>query len=183
MLFFDVRALLNFPIGNKLTLLLYLFIEYREAVAAAALQCDQIGQFLLYFGQLFKSCGNTCFAQIAHILGKFCKVVKIFNFSSEITFGQLLSTFGGFLLVTLTAVAAAAAWHHEFADKTPLGTPHMKHTSTEQWNKKNEVESVYASVYANVYALDIGIKEVDCVCVAYGLLVKILSEDEPSKTS
>ena len=34
-------------------------------------------------------------------LGIFCKVVKIFNFASEIIFGQLLQTFGDFLLVTL----------------------------------------------------------------------------------
>ena len=34
-------------------------------------------------------------------LGNFCKDVKIFNFSSEIIFGQLLYTFGDFLLVTL----------------------------------------------------------------------------------
>ena len=35
---------------------------------------------LLDFGQLFKAFGNNCFAQMAHILGKFCKGVKIFNF-------------------------------------------------------------------------------------------------------
>ena len=29
-------------------------------------QCDQIGRFL-FFGQLFKACGNNYFAQIAHI--------------------------------------------------------------------------------------------------------------------
>ena len=34
-------------------------------------------------------------------LGDFCKGVKIFNFSSEIIFGQLLQTFGDFLLVTV----------------------------------------------------------------------------------
>ena len=36
-------------------------------------------------------------------LGNFCKGVKIFNFSSEINFGQLLQTFGDFYLVTLRA--------------------------------------------------------------------------------
>ena len=46
---------------------------------------------LLNFGQIFKAFGNNYFSQIAHILGKFCKVVsKIFHFSSEILFGQLL---------------------------------------------------------------------------------------------
>ena len=41
---------------------------------------------LMHFGQLFKACGNNYFAQIAHILGNFCKLVKLFHFSSEITF-------------------------------------------------------------------------------------------------
>ena len=34
-------------------------------------------------------------------LSNICKGVKIFHFSSEIIFGQLLLTFGDFLLVTL----------------------------------------------------------------------------------
>ena len=34
-------------------------------------------------------------------LGNFCKGVKIYHFSSEILFGQLLWTFGDILLVTL----------------------------------------------------------------------------------
>ena len=34
-------------------------------------------------------------------LGNFCKGVKIYHFSSEINFGQLLQTFGDFYLVTL----------------------------------------------------------------------------------
>ena len=34
-------------------------------------------------------------------LGNFCKGVKIYHFSSEIIFGQLLWTFGDFFLVTL----------------------------------------------------------------------------------
>ena len=45
---------------------------------------------LLHFGQLFKTCGNNYFALITHILGNFCKGVKIFQFSSGIIFGQLL---------------------------------------------------------------------------------------------
>ena len=55
---------------------------------------------LLHFWQLFKACDNNYFAQITHILGKLCKVVKIFNFSSEIIFWQLFLVFGDFLLVT-----------------------------------------------------------------------------------
>ena len=53
-------------------------------------------------GQIFKAGGKNYFAQIAHIFDNFCKVVKIFNLSSAIIFGQLLQTFGDFLLVTLT---------------------------------------------------------------------------------
>ena len=34
-------------------------------------------------------------------LDNFCKGVKIYHFSSEILFGQLLLTFGNFILVTL----------------------------------------------------------------------------------
>ena len=37
-------------------------------------------------------------------LGNFCKVVKIYHFSSEIIFGHLLQTFGDFFLVTLYAM-------------------------------------------------------------------------------
>ena len=59
---------------------------------------------LLHFEQLFKACGNNHFDQI---LGNFCKVVKILHFSSEIFFGQLLSTFGHFLLVTLVGTQEA----------------------------------------------------------------------------
>jgi len=58
---------------------------------------------LLHFGQLFKACGINYFAQIALNLGNFCKVVKIFQLAWEIIFGQLLWTFGDFLLVTLFA--------------------------------------------------------------------------------
>ena len=34
-------------------------------------------------------------------LGNFCEGVRIYHFSSEIIFGQLLQTFGDFFLVTL----------------------------------------------------------------------------------
>ena len=42
------------------------------------------------FGQLFKAFGNNLFTQISQILRQFFKGVKIFNFSSEIIFLQLL---------------------------------------------------------------------------------------------
>ena len=41
---------------------------------------------LLPFGLLFKACVDNYFGQIAHVLGRFCKGVKIFHFSSEIIF-------------------------------------------------------------------------------------------------
>ena len=56
---------------------------------------------LLHFGQLFKASGSNYYDQIAHVLGIFCKGVKIFHFFSGIIFVQLLQIFGDFLLVTL----------------------------------------------------------------------------------
>ena len=50
-------------------------------------QCDQIGRFISLWAT-FKA--SYYFAQIALILGNFCKGVKIFHFSSEISFGQIL---------------------------------------------------------------------------------------------
>ena len=48
---------------------------------------------LLDFGQLFKAFATI---NLPTFLGNFCKGVKLFNFSSEIIFGQLLLTFGDF---------------------------------------------------------------------------------------
>ena len=42
------------------------------------MQCDQIWRFIA-LRQLFKACGNNYFAQNAHILGNYCKVVEIFH--------------------------------------------------------------------------------------------------------
>ena len=56
---------------------------------------------LLDFGHLFQAFGNNCIAQITHILDIFCKGVKIIHLPCEIIFGQLLKTFGNYLLVTL----------------------------------------------------------------------------------
>ena len=55
---------------------------------------------LLHFGQLFKTCGNNYFAQIAHIFGIFWKGQNL-SFFLWNHFGQLLKTFGDFLMVTL----------------------------------------------------------------------------------
>ena len=57
---------------------------------------------LLHLGQLFKACGNNYFVQIAHIFRQFLKRCQNLSFFfCEIIFGQLLQTFGSFLVVTL----------------------------------------------------------------------------------
>ena len=58
---------------------------------------------LLHFGQLFEACGNNYFAQIAHILGNYCKDVKIFHFLMKSFLGNFYRL-GEFLLVTLVAM-------------------------------------------------------------------------------
>ena len=60
----------------------------------------RLGDFL-DFGQLYKAFGKINLPKSPTFLGIFCKGVKIYHFSSEINFGQLLLTFGDFLLVTL----------------------------------------------------------------------------------
>ena len=55
----------------------------------ATASVTRLGDFL-DFGQLFKAFGNNKFGQIFHILRHFCKGVKIYHFSSEISLGQLL---------------------------------------------------------------------------------------------
>ena len=44
---------------------------------------------LLDFGQVFKALGNNLPESLT-LLGNFCKGVKIYHFSGEIIFGQLL---------------------------------------------------------------------------------------------
>ena len=60
----------------------------------------RLGIFL-HFWQLFKALATINLPKSPTFLGNFCKGVKIFHFSSEINFGQLLQTFGDFSLVTL----------------------------------------------------------------------------------
>ena len=45
---------------------------------------------VLDFGQLFKAGATISLPKYTTFLGNFCKGVKVFNFSSEIIFGQLL---------------------------------------------------------------------------------------------
>ena len=49
----------------------------------------RLGDFL-HFGQLLKPLAAINLPKSPTFLGKFCKVVKIFHFSPEIIFGQLL---------------------------------------------------------------------------------------------
>ena len=58
------------------------------------------GDFLT-LGNFLKPLAAINLPKSPTFLGNFCKVVKIFHFSSEIILGQLLWTFGDFFLVTL----------------------------------------------------------------------------------
>ena len=53
------------------------------------------------WGNFSKPLATILLPKSPTFLGNFCKGVKILNFSREIVFGQLLKTFGNFLLVTL----------------------------------------------------------------------------------
>ena len=56
---------------------------------------------LLDFGKLLKPLAIINLPKSPTVFGNFCVGAKIFHFSSEILFGQLLWTFGDFSLVTL----------------------------------------------------------------------------------
>ena len=60
-----------------------------HASAEALSSVTRLGD-LVEFGQLFKTCGTIGLPKSLAFLGNFCKGVKIFNFSSDIIFGQLL---------------------------------------------------------------------------------------------
>ena len=53
-------------------------------------------------GNFSKPLATISSPKLPTLLGNFSKVVEIFHFASEIIFGQLLLTFGDFLLVTLS---------------------------------------------------------------------------------
>ena len=57
---------------------------------------------LLDLGNFLKPLATINLPKSPTVLGNFCAGAKIFNFSSEIFFGQLLWTFGDFSLVTLS---------------------------------------------------------------------------------
>ena len=62
---------------------------------------DQIGRFIGFQATFQSLWQQLIYQKSLTFLGNFCKGVKIFNFSSEIIFGQLLQKFGDYLLVTL----------------------------------------------------------------------------------
>ena len=53
-------------------------------------QCDQIGQFILTLGKFLEPLATIDSPKSPTFLGTFCKDVKIYHFSSEVIFGQLL---------------------------------------------------------------------------------------------
>ena len=61
----------------------------------------RLGDLLDDFGQVLKPLATYNLPKSPTFLCKFFKGVKIYHFSSEIIFGQLLQTFGDFFLVTL----------------------------------------------------------------------------------
>jgi len=63
--------------------------KFKHKLASPMNSVTRLGDFL-HFGQLFKAFGNNYLAQSFTFLGNFCKGVKIYHFSSEIIFSQLL---------------------------------------------------------------------------------------------
>ena len=77
-----------------------------EAASASSIQCIRQAvrpDWAIYWtlGNFSKPLTTINLPKSLTLLGNFCKGVKIFNFTIEIIFGQLLQTFGNFLLVTL----------------------------------------------------------------------------------
>ena len=68
----------------------------------ASTSVTRSGDFLT-LGNFLKSLATINLPKSSTFLGNFCKVVKIYNFSSEIVFGQLLQTFVDLFLVTLAS--------------------------------------------------------------------------------
>ena len=53
-------------------------------------QCDQIGRFFCTLGNFSKPLATINLPKSPTFLGNFCEDDKIYHFSSEIIFGQLL---------------------------------------------------------------------------------------------
>ena len=101
-------------------------------------QCDKIWQFITLWAT-FQSPGQQLFCRnCQHILGNFCKGVKIFHYSREIPFGQLLQTFGDFLLFTVGAGYLICG----FGD-----TEERRNKQCDQISPKISHSSVYSKFY------------------------------------
>ena len=63
-------------------------------------------------GKFSKPVAIIILPKLLTFLGNFCKGVKIINFSREICFGQLIETFGDFLLVALPTTSRSLPEFH-----------------------------------------------------------------------
>ena len=67
-------------------------------------------------GKFLKHLATINLPKYPTFVGNFCKDVKIYHFSSEITFGQLLLTYGNFFLVTLVTFLIMFWYEKRFAN-------------------------------------------------------------------
>ena len=97
---FNLRRWWKLSLGSSWKILKLVFWREEEVVKRSFnwprptlswIQCDQIGWLS----------ATIILSQLPTFFVIFCKGVEIFHFSSEIFFGQLLQTFGNFVLVTL----------------------------------------------------------------------------------
>ena len=88
---------------------------------------------LLDFGPLLKPLATINLPKSPTFLVNFCKSVKIYNFLSEIIFGQLLEKFGNFFLVTLPIGTKHATRFNSGEDRFILFKLYICHLN---WNVK-----------------------------------------------
>ena len=84
--------------------------EYAQMFFIPCDQCDQTGPIYWTLGNFSKPVATISLPESPTLLGNFCKAAKILNFSIEIILGQLLETFGNFLLVTLHVIFSEAIY-------------------------------------------------------------------------
>ena len=80
-------------------------------------------------------------------LGIFCKGVKIYHFSGEIIFGQLLQTFGNFFLVTLLRFDLLPS---DFSSRMNFG-PKNEMRNHQFGQKDSSVYFPYLSLFLNLF--------------------------------
>ena len=64
--------------------------KYTQRVCIALTRCDKIWQFIIFWATFQSPLQQLFGPNRQYILGNFCKGVKIYHFSREILFGQLL---------------------------------------------------------------------------------------------